>query len=46
MNLEDRAVVEPLFELFHGSLDDASLPEQVGAWRAMQGGVPCGTFGA
>ncbi len=30
MNLEDPAVIEPLFELFHGTADDESLPEEVG----------------
>ena len=29
VNLEDARVVEPLFELFHGTADDDSLPEQV-----------------
>ncbi|PRW21127.1 proteasome-associated ECM29-like protein isoform X1 [Chlorella sorokiniana] len=28
VNLEDPAVVEPLFELFHGTADDESLPEE------------------
>lgn len=32
VNLEDPAVVEPLFELFHGTADDDSLPEEVGGW--------------
>lgn len=34
VNLEDPAVIEPLFELFHGTADDESLPEEVGGWES------------
>ncbi|EFN52702.1 hypothetical protein CHLNCDRAFT_138705 [Chlorella variabilis] len=37
VNLEADSVVEPLFELFHGTADDAALPEQASERRPPAG---------